>query len=318
MNVDDIKKIAIVGAGLMGHGIAQEFALAGYEVHIHDITKDKLQQAVKNIRANLQMLIKIGTVTQKQAESVLKNIHPGIELKDVVAEADLVIETVSENLELKQKIFLKLDQLCPEHTILASNTSTLMPSKLASSTRRPDKVLVAHYFNPPYLLPLVEIVRHKETSDETVTTIYDLLTRAGKSPAIVQKEVPGFIGNRLQLALLREALSIVEKGIATPQDVDIVVKNGFGRRFAAAGPFEILDIAGWDLVMAATQYVLPDLESSTEVSPVLKDKIEKGELGVKTGKGFYDWTPESAEALKQKIGQILVHLSIPKKFLTVL
>jgi len=309
MNIDDIRRIAIVGAGLMGHGIAQEFALAGYNVHIHDITEDKLQQAINNIRTNLQMLMKIGTITQKQAESVLINICSDVELKNVVAEADVVIETVSENLELKQQIFRKLDQLCPAHTILASNTSTIMPSILASSTQRPDKVLVAHYFNPPYLLPLVEIVRHKETSDETVTTIYDLLTKAGKSPAIIQKEVPGFVGNRLQLALLREALSIVEQGIATPQDVDIVVKNGFGRRFAAAGPFEILDIAGWDLVMAATQYVLPDLESSTDVSPVLKDKIEKGELGVKTGKGFYDWTLESAEAFKQKVGQILVKIA---------
>jgi len=309
MNIDDIRRIAIVGAGLMGHGIAQEFALAGYNVHIHDITEDKLQQAINNIRTNLQMLMKIGTITQKQAESVLINICSDVELKNVVAKADVVIETVSENLELKQQIFRKLDQLCPAHTILASNTSTIMPSILASSTQRPDKVLVAHYFNPPYLLPLVEIVRHKETSDETVTTIYDLLTKAGKSPAIIQKEVPGFVGNRLQLALLREALSIVEQGIATPQDVDIVVKNGFGRRFAAAGPFEILDIAGWDLVMAATQYVLPDLESSTDVSPVLKDKIEKGELGVKTGKGFYDWTLESAEAFKQKVGQILVKIA---------
>ena len=237
-----INKIGIIGAGLMGHGIAQEFALAGYNVHLHDITEEKLVQAIKNIQSNLQMLIKIGTISQKQSELVLKNIYTNIELKNVVEKADIVIETVSENLELKQEIFQKLDQLCPEHTILASNSSTLMPSMLASVTQRPEKVLVAHYFNPPYLLPLVEIVRHKETSEETVKTIYDLLVKVGKKPAIVQKEVPGFVGNRLQLALLREALSIVEQGIATAQDVDIVVKNGFGRRFAAAGPFEILDI----------------------------------------------------------------------------
>jgi 3-hydroxybutyryl-CoA dehydrogenase len=309
IDVDDISRLAIVGAGLMGHGIAQEFALAGYEVHIHDITEGKLQKAIKNIQANLKMLIEIGTVTQKQAESVMKNIHPSTELKDIVVEVDVVIEAVLENLELKQEIFQKLDQLCPKHTILASNTSTLMPNMLASTTQRPDKVLVTHYFNPPYLLPLVEIVRHKETSDETVTTIYDLLTRVGKSPVIVQKEVPGFVGNRLQYALFREALSIVEQGIATPQDVDTIVKTGFGRRYAAAGPFEIWELAGWDLILAATQYILPDLESSTGMSPVLKDKVETGDLGVKTGKGFYDWTPESAEALKQKIGQILVKIA---------
>ena len=309
MNVDDIKRLAIVGAGLMGHGIAQEFALAGYQVHMHDISEEKLQQATENIQANLHMLIEIGSVTQKQAEPVLKNIQVSTELKDVVAEADVVIEAVLENLELKQGIFRKLDQLCPKHTILASNTSTLLPSMLASVTQRPDRVLVTHYFNPPYLLPLVEIVRHEEASDKTVTTIYDLLAGVGKSPVIVRKEAPGFVGNRLQMALFREAVSIVEKGIATPQDVDTVVKNSFGRRYAAAGPFEVWGLAGWDLILAIAQYLIPDLESSTEISPVLKDKVERGELGVKAGKGFYDWTPESAEALRQKLGQALIKIS---------
>lgn len=309
MNVDEIRKLAIVGAGLMGHGIAQEFALAGYEVHLCDLTEDKLKQAIKNIQANLQMLVQIGTIAQKQAESVLANIHPGTELKEAVAKADVVIEAVFEDLELKRELFQKLDRLCPEHTILASNTSSLMPSSLASATQRPDKVLVTHYFNPPYLLPLVEIVRHQATSDETVTTIYDLLTRVGKSPAIVRKEVPGFVGNRLQAALFREALSIVEQGIATPQDVDVVVKTGFGRRYAAAGPFEVFEMAGWDLVLAVAQYLYPDLESSTEIPAILSDKVETGQLGLKTGKGFYDWTPESADALRQRMGQVLVKLA---------
>lgn len=309
MNVDDVKRLAIVGAGLMGHGIAQEFALAGYQVHIHDVDEDKLQTATENIKANVHMLLETGKIIPEIAESALTNIHTGTELKDAVTKADVVIEAVFENLELKQEIFKKLDRLCPAHTIFASNTSTLMPSMLASATQRPAKVLVTHYFNPPHLLPLVEVVRHKETSDETVNLIYDLLTAIGKSPAIVQKEVPGFIGNRLQLALFREALAIVEQGIASPSDVDLVVKTGFGRRYTAAGPFEIWEIAGWDLVMAVTQYLLPDLESSKQISPLLKEKIEAGELGVKTGKGFYDWTPESAEALKEKIGRALTTIA---------
>jgi 3-hydroxybutyryl-CoA dehydrogenase len=192
---------------------------------------------------------------------------------------------------------------------LASNTSTYLPINLASATQRPDKFLVTHYFNPPYLLPLVEIVRHKETSDETVATIYDLMTRVGKSPVIAQKEAPGFVGNRLQMALFREALSIVEQGIATPQDVDTVVRTSFGRRYAAAGPFEVWELAGWDLVLAIAQYLIPDLESAPEISPILGETVERGELGVKAGKGFYDWTPESAEALKQKIGQALIEIS---------
>ena len=309
MKVDDIRKIAVIGAGLMGHGIAQEFAVAGYEVHIHDISKGKLQQAMNNIKSNLQKFAGIGLVTQKQAEAALKNIHSSTELKEVSTGVDVVIEAVLENLELKQEIFRKLDKFCPEHTIFASNTSTLMPSMLASATQRPEKVLVTHYFNPPYLVPLVEIVRHEATTDETVAAVFDLLAGVGKSPAIVQKEVPGFVGNRLQFALFREALSIVEKGIATPQDVDIIVKTGFGRRYSAAGPFEIFELAGLDLALAVTEYLQPDLESSIEISPLLKEKVEAGELGVKTGKGFYDWTAESIGELKQKIAQMLVRIA---------
>jgi 3-hydroxybutyryl-CoA dehydrogenase len=227
-------------------------------------------------------------------------------LKDVVADADVVVECVFENLELKRQVFQELDNLCPERTILASNTSTLLPSKLASATRRPDKVLVTHYYNPPYLLPLVEMVRGEKTSEETITTMHALLTKVGKSPAIVEKEVPGFIGNRLQAVLVQEALSIVQQGIASPHDVDAVIKNGFGRRLAVAGVFEIFDLAGWDLVLAALQYLGPDAERSMDIRSFLEEKVERGELGVKTGKGFYEWTPDSIEALRQRIARGLI------------
>jgi 3-hydroxybutyryl-CoA dehydrogenase len=170
-------------------------------------------------------------------------------------------------------------------------------------------VLVAHYFNPPYLLPLVEIVRGPATSDATVHTMYDLLTKVGKRPALVQHEVPGFIGNRLQIALVREALSIVEQGIASPQDVDTVIKNGFGRRLAAAGVFEIFEIAGWGLVSSVMANLLPHISSSTELPRTLQDKVSRGELGVKTGRGFYTWTAESAEALQQRIARTLATIA---------
>ena len=170
-------------------------------------------------------------------------------------------------------------------------------------------MLVAHYFNPPYLLPLVEIVRGPATSDATVHTMYDLLTKVGKRPALVQHEVPGFIGNRLQIALVREALSIVEQGIASPQDVDTVIKNGFGRRLAAAGVFEIFEIAGWGLVSSVMANLLPNISSSTELPRTLQEKVSRGELGVKTGRGFYTWTAESAEALQQRIARTLATIA---------
>ncbi len=308
MSEDGITKIAVIGAGLMGHGLAQEFALGGYQVSLHDLNDEALHQAIENIRANLIRLTQLEMVTEEQASPVLNNIQVSTALEDCVSEADFVIEAVTENLELKQKIFGELDKLCPAHTLLGSNTSTLLPSKLASATHRPDKVLVVHYLNPPYLIPLVEIVRHSETSDDTVNTIYDLLFKLGKRPVILQKETPGFIVNRLQVALLRESLSIVERGIASPEDVDTVIKNSLGRRWAAAGIFTILDFGGWDVLSAVTSNLLPEIDSSTELSSLLKDKVARGELGVKTGKGFYDYTPGSADELRNNIQTVLAKL----------
>jgi 3-hydroxybutyryl-CoA dehydrogenase len=309
METNDIRKVSVIGAGLMGHGIAQESAVAGYQVHVHDVDGERLTTAKKNIRNNLQMLTAIGLVTPEQAEAAPSNLRFSTALNEVVIEADIVIEAASEDLRLKRELFQSLDKLCPQHTILASNTSSLLPGKLATATQRPDKVLVAHYFNPPYLLPLVEIVRGEKTSDETVNVVHGLLKKLGKTPVIVRKEIPGFIGNRLQTALFREALSLVEKGIATAEDVDIVIKNGFGRRLAAAGVFEIWEIAGWDLILAVAENLVPEIENSTEVSPLLKEKVARGELGTKVGKGFYEWTPETIGALKERIAHTLVAIA---------
>jgi 3-hydroxybutyryl-CoA dehydrogenase len=254
------------------------------------------------------MLRKVGLVTEEKDEPVLVNIHCSTQLEEAVWSADIVFEAVLENLELKQQLFQRLDDLCPEHTILASNTSTILPSKLASVTQRPDRVLVTHYYNPPYLLPLVEVVRGKETSDETVDAIVALLNHIGKKPAVIWKEVPGFIGNRLQVALAREALSIVQNGIASPQDVDTVIRHSFGRRLAVAGLFEVFDIAGWDTCLAIGSYLMPEIDSSLDTISLMKEKVEAGELGVKAEKGFYEWTPESVESLKNRIAQALIKI----------
>ena len=306
MSTQTIKHIAVVGAGLMGHGIAQEFALAGYDVTMHSRTQDSLDKAVSNIQANLARLISLGALTPAQAETVPAKIQSTLDLRSAVEEADVVIESVYEQVELKRHIFEKLDALCPPHTILGSNTSTLMPSRFMNTVQRRDKVLVAHYANPPYLIPIVELVRGPSTSDETVETMQALLTRVGKRPVIVQKEVPGFILNRLQGALLREALHMVQNGIASPQDIDTAMKNSIGRRWAVAGIFEVFELAGWDLISAAMQGLYPDLTTSQEVQSVLSEKVAKGDLGTKTGKGFYDWTPESADALRQRIARALI------------
>ena len=308
MVVDDIQRIAIIGAGLMGHGIAQEFALAGYQVSLHSRTEESLQKALENIHNNLDRLILLGVVSPPQAAAVPKRIRTSPQLKTAVEEADIVIESVFEDAVLKREIFQQLDRLCPDRTILASNTSTLMLSQFAVNTHRPDKVIISHYANPPYLIPIVELVRGATTSDETVELMAALLTQVGKRPVVVQKEAPGFILNRLQGALLREALWMVKEGIASPQDIDTALRNSIGRRWAVAGVFEVFELAGWDVLAQAMAQVYPHLSNETEVSPVLTEHVRRGELGVKTGKGFYAWTPESAEALRHRIAHALVEI----------
>ena len=192
--------------------------------------------------------------------------------------------------------------------MLVSGTSTLGLSDLASATRRPDKVILANYANPPFLVPVVEMMRNETTSDETVTLFYDLLTRIGKLPVVIQQEVPGFIANRLQMALTREALSLVQKRVVTAQDVDTIIKNGIGRRWAVAGVFEVWELAGLDLIADILEWLLPDLETSGEVPPLLREKVSRGELGAKTGEGFYELTPQDTEALRQRIAHALIEI----------
>jgi 3-hydroxybutyryl-CoA dehydrogenase len=305
MSFQEIRRIAVVGAGFMGHGIGQEFALAGYPVTLHDLTPEKLQMALQGIESNLRQLAEWGLVAENQIGPAMARIGTSVRLSEAVEDADLVIEAVFERLEVKLQVFRDLDALCPPHVILASNTSSHLPSVLAAATSRPDKVLVAHYFYPPSLLPLVEIVPGGETGTQTVAAVYDLMKAIGKSPIVVQKEAYGFIANRLQFALQREALSIVEQGIATAQDVDIAVRDGFGRRLAVAGPFEIAEPIGWDLELQIQRYLLPHLASSPEPSKLLVDKVARGELGTKSGRGFYEWTPESAEAWRKRMSRAL-------------
>ena len=308
MSAGEIKKITVIGPGMMGHAIAQEFASAGYAVMLYGRSDERLQQALQKIDRNLKELAEWDIIAGDDVKPALGRIETTTALKEAGAGADLVVESIIEDLEVKQQLFKDLDGICPQHTILASNTSSLLPTDLGAATRRPDRVLIAHYFNPPYLMPLVEIVRGKLTSDESIDTVYDLMKAMGKSPIICQKEALGFIANRLQLVLWREAFNIVQRGIASPQDVDLAVKNSFGRRLGTVGPFELYEyIDGYDLTLQCEKYILPDMDTSNESYPLLLEKVKKGELGAKTGKGFYEWTPEFTEAWRKKIIKALVH-----------
>ena len=306
MTIHNISRIAVIGAGLMGHGIAQEFASAGYHVRMHDVTDEQLQTARTQIEKNLDVFAENAIIEKENIPSTLQRIQTTTELTTVAENADFVIEAVTENLPLKQQIFEELDTICPPHTILASNTTALMPSQIGVNAKRKDQILNTHYFNPPYLIPLVELIRSPDTSDETVETTFELLTDIGKTPAIIEKEALGFVGPRLQAALIREAFAIVERGIASAETVDLVVRNSFGRRLSVAGPFEVFELAGWDLVLAAFEELYKDLNSSDDLNPLLRQMVESGKLGVKSKEGFYEWTDEKVQALRDKMNQALI------------
>ena len=308
MKLDDITQITVVGAGLMGHAIALEFALSGHEVALYSRTPESLKRGMESVDASLAQLIQVGKTSKVQAEAAAARIHGYEELYEASKSADLVFESVYEDLGLKREIFEELDRLCPERTILASNTSGFMPSSFTGHIRRRDRALVVHYVNPPHLIPLVEVVPTPETSQATVQLVSDLLTAIGKRPIVIRKEVPGFVLNRLQIGLLREALWLVENKVVDAPDVDLALRSSIGRRWAVAGIFEILEVAGWDLVSNIASGLLPHLSASSEVPKVLQEKVEKGEFGVKTGKGFYEWTPESVAALKTRIAQALIEI----------
>ena len=302
MSEHAIERVAVIGAGLMGHGIALELAAHGFAIALCDSDRERLDQCRTAIAEGLSRMRDAGALSAQAAAAAPDRIVRELDLQTAVATADLVIEAVTEDLAVKQDLFAQLDTCAPRHAILASNTSSFMPSLLAAATTRPERVLVAHYFNPPHLLPLVELVRGDRTSDETIATMRSLYLAIAKHPVVVEREIPGFIGNRLQMALLREALALVDSGIASPRDIDTVIRTSFGRRLPFAGIFEIFDAAGWDVTLAVAEQLFPEIDRSAQPPASLRDRVTQGALGVKAGRGFYEWTPEEAEALRRRIG----------------
>lgn len=305
-----IRNVAVIGAGLMGHGIALEFAASGRSVCLHDISAELLDAAMERADVGLQTLTRAGRFSAADINASIDRIRTSTDLADCVGTADLVVEAASENLALKKQIFEQLDVSAPAHAILVSNTSTFLPSAYASSTRRPEQVVGVHYYNPPHLLPGVEIIRGPETADQTAASVVALYSSIGKKPAVIQKEIQGFIGNRLQVALLREAMSIVESGIASASEVDELVRTTFGKELPNAGPFELARSAGLNATTDLFEENLPKLSNSRELPDLLRKRVGLGELGVKTGQGFYDWTPESIEAWRQNMADSLLEQAI--------
>ena len=290
-------RIAVIGAGLMGHGIAQVFALAGHDVTIYDSVQANLDTAKARILTNLKDL--------GDDQSAVERVTPVADLAQAVRAADYVVEAVLEDLPLKQKLFGEIEKHVRPDTILASNTSVIPITSIMQGLQKRDRALGTHWWNPPYLVPLVEVIETQWTTPQAVDFTVKLHAAAGKKPAHVKKDVPGFIGNRLQHALWREAVALVEQGICDAETVDNVIKAAFGRRLAVLGPLENADMVGTDLTLAIHKTVLPDIDSRRRPSPYLEKLVQDGKLGFKSGEGFRKWSPEQQAALRSKVLQHL-------------
>jgi 3-hydroxybutyryl-CoA dehydrogenase len=272
-----------------------------------------IERGFKSINAALATYRENNLVAQADIPAIVGRIKGVTTLEAATEGADFVIESVAEDLNVKREVHAKIDKLCPAHTILATDTSGLSPTAIAEAVSRKDKFVVAHFWNPAHLLPLVEVVPGKHTARETVDITVKLLEIIGKKPIPLKREAPGFIGNRMQYALLREAMYIVDSGIASKEAVDATVKYSIGRRLGVTGPLETADLGGLDIFYNISEYMMPDLCDSHEVSRVLKDPVDKGNYGAKTGTGIYDWTPEGLAKIRKMREKILIEWLLKDK-----
>jgi 3-hydroxybutyryl-CoA dehydrogenase len=281
-------KITIAGAGTMGHSIAQVFAAHGFETALTDQSTEQLERAKKMIAGNLDTLVGMGEMSRDDMEKAQERIRYCDRIEDAVSSADYVVETVSESPAVKREIYGFLDRLCPAGTIFASNTSALNIYDFVEISH-PERLIIAHWFNPPHIMPLVEIVSGPKTSAQTVDAVKSLMVFLGKTPAVMNQYVPGFIINRLSIAILREAGHMVAKGWTRPEDIDAAIVATFGLRYAFEGPMELCDHVGWDVVQSVWNFLAPRLYSGAEPLPLVTDLCAMGCLGVKSGRGIKDY-----------------------------
>jgi 3-hydroxybutyryl-CoA dehydrogenase len=285
----DIKRVCVLGAGLMGHGIAQVCAQTGkFDVSMRDIEQRFVDNGMRMINDSLQRFIKKGTITEGESQEVLSRIHPTLDLREAVRNADFVIEAVTENPPLKKLVLAEADKYAPAHAIIASNTSSISITEIGAATRRAEKVCGMHFFNPPQLMRLIEIVRGLKTSDETVEVIKDVSKRLGKETVVVKKDTPGFIVNRILIPALNEAVFLVEEGVADPEDIDKAVMLGLNWPI---GPLRLIDYVGADTHLFITDVMVGETgDQKFRPSTLLKRMVRANLLGRKTGMGFYDWS----------------------------
>jgi len=286
MKTEDIKKIAVMGAGDMGHGIAEVALLAGYKVAMRDIEQRFIDKGFSRIKESLDKLVEKQKITEENKKAMLANIQTFIDIAESVKDADFIIEAVPEVMDLKRQVFQALDAAAPKHAILASNTSTMSITEIASATKRPEQVVGMHFFNPPVLMKLVEVIKGEKTGETTMQLTYDLALRMNKVPVRIEKDSPGFIYNRITAPTQILLGLMVEKGVATPEEIDAQMKKAG----APMGPYELMDYIGLDVSYHIARNFSDRLSRDHEPATWLKAKIDAGELGKKAGQGIYDWS----------------------------
>lgn len=284
------KNIAIAGAGIMGASLAQIYAQHGYRVYIYDIAPEGIEKGKALIGVNQENSVRQGDLTGEQSEKLLSRISFSTQMKDTFPQAQFVIEAIVERLPVKHSFWEQASEMVAEDAILTSNTSGLSITEIAKAVRKPERFCGMHWVNPPHIVPLVEVIKGEKTGEAAAQAVYENALSVKHKPVMIHKDPRGFCLNRIQFSVLREAMNIVEQGYASIEDVDNVLKYGLGMRYAAIGPFETVDLGGIDTFYNVAKYLFADLSDAKTVSPMLADLYDGGNLGVKTGKGFYDYS----------------------------
>ncbi|MDF2951807.1 MAG: 3-hydroxybutyryl-CoA dehydrogenase [Anaerocolumna sp.] len=307
--------IAVMGSGVMGHGIAQLYAQKGRKVRLYDVKEEALEHAKSMIDNSLSVMVTKEIMTEEQKQQTLQNLEFTTNLSEAVKDVEMVVEVVPEIIDLKRKVYEELETLVSEKTIIASNTSAIPLTELALYAKHPERFLITHFFAPAQLIPLVEIIQMEGITDPVLlNNVTEFLTEVGKSPIVLRKEVPGFIANRIQLAILREAFWLIENDVATAKDIDTVMKDSLGFRYVFLGPLEGQDIAGINTTYFVAQKLFPVLSDMKEPPVFLQEMIDKNEVGIRTKKGFYEYTEDSAEeAISKRNDNFLEVFKLRKK-----
>ncbi len=304
-----IKKIAVIGAGTMGHSIAENFAIYGYKVNLYDTNESYLKKLPSIMASELKTFEEEDLLNGDSIEVILERIHLSTDLKACTIDADYVIEAIPEKIELKQSLFQKLDSWCPEETIFASNTSSLTLGEMMAvvSDNRKGRMMINHWYNPALIMPIAELSFFGNMTESVFDEVAALYESIGKQVIKVLKEVPGLVANRIQQGVAREVFSLIEQGVASPADIDKALIFGPGFRYATTGQLEIADFGGLDIWCTVGDNLLKDMDHSQAANPILREKVSKNELGFKSGKGFFDYDSEEADAIKKAYNKRLIH-----------